>query len=156
MTANDWSVINSIATCAAAISTASAAIAAFYALRGWKAQEKLKAYQKYKMSLDVLKSELSILPDSFSSTRTYSSYSSSDEKRPVAVRVFSKCSEAWVGYSVHQPTSEELDAWSSLFRVADAYLYAGGDRSSLDKPLSKAASINPNKSIFEKMRKLDF
>lgn len=156
MTSGDWSVVSSIATCAAAIATVSAAIVAFFAMRSWKAQEKLKAYQKYKMSLDVLESELSILPDRFSPTQSYGSHHSSDGERPAAVRAFSKCSEAWIGYSVHRPSSQEMDAWNSLFRVARAYLYTGGYRSSLVEPLSKASNINPNKSIFEKMRELDF
>lgn len=111
MTPGDWSVVSSISTCAAALSTTVAAIVAFYAMRSWKVQEKIKAHQKYKMSLDVLRYDLSVLPEEFSSTSGYSTRQNSDEQRSAAIKVFSKCSEAWVGYSVHGHTREELEAW---------------------------------------------
>ncbi|EPX9548712.1 hypothetical protein ACW6GR_000026 [Klebsiella michiganensis] len=156
MTSSDWSVVSSIATCAAALSTTVAAIVAFYAMRSWKVQEKIKAYQKYKMSLDVLRHDLSVLPEEFTSTRSHSTYRGSDDKRPVAIRAFSKCSEAWVGYSVHRHTKEELDAWEKLRSVANAYLFYGGHRKSLNDPLEKAYSINSGKSILDKMRELEY
>lgn len=156
MTQNDWSVVSSIATCAAALSTTVAAIVAFYAMRSWKIQEKIKAHQKYKMSLDVLRYDLTLLPEEFSSTLGYLTSKGSDNKRPDAIRAFSKCSEAWVGYSVHGHTKEELDAWKSLHRVARAYLYTGGHRKSLNDPLEKAYNINSGKSIFDKMRELEY
>lgn len=156
MTPSDWSVVNSIATCAAAISTTIAAIVAFYAMRSWKVQEKIKAHQKYKMSLDVLKYDLSILPKEFSSTEGYSTQQYSDAKRPDAIKAFSKCSEAWVGYSVHGHTREELEAWNSLYSMAMFYLYRGGHRTSLDVPLVKAYNLTSNKSLMDKIRELEY
>lgn len=156
MTPGDWSVLSSIATCAAALSTTVAAIVAFYAMRSWKVQEKIKAHQKYKMSLDVLRYDLSVLPEEFSSTYGYSTHRGSDNQRPDAIRAFSKCSEAWVGYSVHGHTREELKAWESLHTVAKAYLYFGGHRKSLSDPLEKACRINPGKSLLDKMRELEY
>lgn len=156
MTPSDWSMVSSIATCAAALSTTVAAIVAFYAMRSWKVQEKIKAHQKYKMSLDVLKYDLSILPKEFSSTEGYSTQQYSDAKRPDAIKAFSKCSEAWVGYSVHGHTREELEAWNSLYSVAMAYLYSGGYRTSLDDPLIKAYNLTSDKSLMDKIRELEY
>lgn len=138
---NTWTMVSAIATCGAAIATAFAAIVAIVAMRSWRIQEKHKAFQKYKMSLEVYRIELTILPSNFSPLNSAQHYSSSDRHRNDAIKSFTRCSEAWVGYSVHQISDEERKVWAALYSASNSYLYYGSRRVQVEDILREAQKI---------------
>lgn len=135
---NTWTIVSAIATCGAAIATAFAAIVAIVAMRSWRVQEKHKAFQKYKMSLEVYRIALTILPSDFSPLNSSQQFSSSDKHRNDAINSFTKCSEAWAGYSVHHISEEERKVWAALYSASNSYLYYGTNRANVEKPLWEA------------------
>jgi len=138
---NTWSMVSAIATCGAAIATAFAAVVAIVAMRSWRVQEKHKAFQTYKMSLEVYRIALTILPKDFSPLNSAQHYSSSDRHRNDAINSFTKCSEAWAGYSVHQISDEERKVLDELYSASNSYLYYGASRVNVEKPLGEAQKI---------------
>lgn len=94
---NTWSMVSAIATCGAAIATAFAAVVAIVAMRSWRVQEKHKAFQTYKMSLEVYRIALTMLPKDFSPLNSAQHYSSSDRHRNDAINSFTSVQRLGLG-----------------------------------------------------------
>lgn len=137
----NWNMVSAVATCGAAIATAFAAIVAIVAMRSWRTQERHKAFQKYKMSLEVYRIELTTLPDDFSSMYNSQHTSSSDRHRNDAIKSFTRCSESWAGYSVYDISDHERKVWGGLFRAPTSYLYHGQSRTHVETNLTQAQKI---------------
>ncbi|MEI7181352.1 hypothetical protein BSK71_07740 [Pectobacterium actinidiae] len=141
MSDDTWVMLGAIGSCLAALATFFAAIVAILAMKSWKKQEKTKAYQKYKMSIEGFKAELNILSDSFSNKNSHSTYSGSDPLRPDAIRAFAKCQVAWIGYEIYSATQEQSHAWETLSNSANGYLFGGRKKNELLAPINTVLSI---------------
>lgn len=138
MTTESWTILSAVGACASALATFIAAIVALFAMHTWKSQERTKAYQRYLMALTTFEDELNILPTSFSSYYCNQSRSSTDHARPDAIRAFSRCHEAWIGYSIYPHSDSQLKAWKELEIAAKKYLYNEGDRKMIPSHISAA------------------
>lgn len=123
------------------MATALAAVVAIVAMRSWRTQEKHKAFQKYKMSLEVFRIELTILPDNFSNLHNSQHTSSNDRYRNDAIKSFARCSESWAGYCVYQISENERKVWGDLFNASNNYLYSGRGRAYVQSHIAKAQKI---------------
>lgn len=136
MTTESWTILSAVGACASALATFIAAIVALFAMHTWKSQERTKAYQRYLMALKTFEAELNILPTQFSSYYNKQIRSSTDHARPDAIRAFSKCQEAWVGYSIYPHSVSQSKAWKGLEDAANGYLYRGRDKNEIDSHIS--------------------
>ncbi|MBP1015909.1 hypothetical protein J8628_03175 [Serratia fonticola] len=152
MTAESWTIVSVVSACASALATFIAATAALFALHTWKKQERKKAYQGYLMALATFEAELNLLPSSFSRANCAQSFSSTDGARPTAIRAFSKCQEAWVGYSIYPYSELQSKAWNDLESVAKSYLYYEGEKSKIYGRITTAKNAK-NVSFWQRVNK---
>ncbi|MGQ5732336.1 hypothetical protein ACUNI2_11130 [Serratia sp. IR-2025] len=138
MTTESWTILSAVGACASALATFIAAIVALFAMHTWKSQERTKAYQRYLMALTTFEAELNILPTDFTSRHAYGTYSPRNHYRPDAIRAFSKCQEAWVGYSIYPHSESQLKSWDKLESAAKSYLYYGVDNKDIFSHISAA------------------
>lgn len=123
-----WLIITAIGTWMAAIATFSAAIVALVAMRSWTKQEKAKAFKSVMMGLRAFLFELESMPSSYSSIYSHTTGSSNDWCRGDAIKLYSRCREAWAGYSVFSKNKNIISSWAKVDVKITDYVYRGKDK----------------------------